>query len=91
VKIIAVCGMGIGTSVLLKMNTEKVLELLGVHAEVQAADMAKAKREGAAADIILTTPELVFQLEHMPGIIVPIEHVFDLTEIRQKLSNVLGQ
>ncbi len=89
-KIIAVCGMGIGTSVLLKMNTEKVLQLLGVDAEVQAADMAKAKREGFEADIILTTPELVFQLENMPGIVVPIEHVFDLTEIRQKLVSVLG-
>ncbi|NDC19385.1 MAG: PTS ascorbate transporter subunit IIB, partial [Microbacteriaceae bacterium] len=29
-KIIAVCGMGIGTSVLLKMNAEKVLDILGV-------------------------------------------------------------
>lgn len=90
-KIIAVCGMGIGTSVLLKMNTEKVLEALEIEAEVQAADMAKAKRDGHSADIILTTPELVFQLESMPGIIVPIEHVFDLIEIRQKLSSALGQ
>ena len=62
-KIIAVCGMGIGTSVLLKMNAEKVLEALGVTAEVQAADISKAKREGHEADIILTTPELVYQLE----------------------------
>ena len=90
-KIIAVCGMGIGTSVLLKMNIEKVLDLLGVKAEVQAADVAKAKRDGHTADIIMTTPELVFQLENMPGQIVPIDHVFDLTEIRQKLSSVLGK
>jgi len=90
-KIIAVCGMGIGTSVLLKMNIEKVLDLLGVKAEVQAADVAKAKRDGHTADIIMTTPELVFQLENMPGQIVPIDHVFDLTEIRQKLSSALGK
>ena len=90
-KIIAVCGMGIGTSVLLKMNIEKVLDLLGVKAEVQAADVAKAKRDGHTADIIMTTPELVFHLENMPGQIVPIDHVFDLTEIRQKLSSVLGK
>jgi len=89
VKIIAVCGMGIGTSVLLKMNAEKVLEALGVTAEVQAADISKAKREGHEADIILTTPELVYQLENMPGKIVPIDHVFDLIEIREKLSAAL--
>jgi PTS system ascorbate-specific IIB component len=35
-KIIAVCGMGIGTSVLLKMNAEKVLRQLGIDATVDA-------------------------------------------------------
>ena len=82
--------MGIGTSVLLKMNAEKVLGILGVHAEVQAADIGKAKLEGPSADIILTTPELVYQLEGMPGKIIAIDHVFDLVEIRQKLSAALS-
>ena len=82
--------MGIGTSVLLKMNAEKVLDLLGVSAEVQAADISKAKVDGPSADIILTTPELVYQLEKMPGKIVAIEHVFDLVEIREKLSAALS-
>jgi len=90
VKIIAVCGMGIGTSVLLKMNAEKVLDILGVSAEVQAADISKAKVDGPSADIILTTPELVYQLEKMPGKIVAIDHVFDLVEIREKLSAALS-
>jgi PTS system ascorbate-specific IIB component len=82
--------MGIGTSVLLKMNAEKVLETLGVSAEVQAADISKAKVDGPSADIILTTPELVYQLEEMPGKIVAIDHVFDLVEIREKLSAALS-
>jgi len=82
--------MGIGTSVLLKMNAEKVLGILGVQAEVQAADIGKAKLEGHLADIILTTPELVYQLEGMPGKIIAIDHVFDLVEIRQKLSAALS-
>jgi PTS system ascorbate-specific IIB component len=82
--------MGIGTSVLLKMNAEKVLDILGVSAEVQAADISRAKVDGPSADIILTTPELVYQLEKMPGKIVAIEHVFDLVEIREKLSAALS-
>lgn len=81
--------MGIGTSVLLKMNAEKVLEAMGIEAEVVAADITKAKRDGIVADIILTTPELVVLLQGMTGKIVPIDHVFDLTEIREKLSAAL--
>ena len=58
-KIIAVCGMGIGTSVLLKINAEKVLKMLGVEATVEAADMSTARKASFDAQIILTTPELV--------------------------------
>ena len=46
-KIVAVCGMGIGTSVLLKMNAEKVLAQLGIEAvggtSQQFADFAQAE------------------------------------------------
>jgi len=88
-KIIAVCGMGIGTSVLLKMNAEKVLTLMGVEATVDAADISSAKAAAANAQIVLTTPELVFKLDGLNAEIIEIDHVFDLTEIRQKLEKAL--
>ena len=50
-KIVAVCGMGIGTSVLLKMNAEKVLAQLGIEATVTAADMSTARQLGFDANI----------------------------------------
>jgi ascorbate PTS system EIIB component len=56
-KIVCVCGMGIGTSVLLKMNVEKVLAQLELEANVEAADM-KTARETKDAQIIMTTPDL---------------------------------
>jgi PTS system ascorbate-specific IIB component len=87
-KIIAVCGMGIGTSVLLKMNAEKVLRQLELEATVEAAslDIARASRD---AQIILTTPDLVGQLQGLPSEIIAIEHFFDLEEITQKLTKAL--
>ena len=87
-KIIAVCGMGIGTSVLLKMNAEKVLRQLELDATVEATsvDIARASRD---AQIILTTPDLVPQLQGLPSEIIAIEHFFDLEEITEKLSKSL--
>jgi PTS system ascorbate-specific IIB component len=84
-KIIAVCGAGIGTSVLLKMNAEKVLRSLDLEATVEAADIdtARASRD---AQILLTTPELVEKLQGLPSEVIAIEHVFDLGEIGEKLS-----
>jgi PTS system ascorbate-specific IIB component len=87
-KIIAVCGAGIGTSVLLKMNAEKVLRVLGLEATVEAAniDTARASRD---AQILLTTPEIVGQLQGLPAEVIAIDHVFDLAEISEKLKKAL--
>jgi PTS system ascorbate-specific IIB component len=87
-KIIAVCGMGIGTSVLLKMNAEKVLRQLGVEATVEAADVETA-RASRDAQILLTTPDLVERLQGLPSEVIAIEHFFDLEEITNKLSGSL--
>lgn len=84
-KIIAVCGMGIGTSVLLKMNAEKVLAQLGIDATVEATDM-KTARESTDAELILTTPDLAQLLTGVKSEIVTIEHFFDLEEIAKKLG-----
>lgn len=84
-KIIAVCGMGIGTSVLLKMNAEKVLAQLGIDATVEATDM-KTARESTDAELILTTPDLAQLLTGLKSEVVTIDHFFDLEEIANKLS-----
>lgn len=87
-KIIAVCGAGIGTSVLLKMNAEKVLRTLGIDAFVDAADIETA-RASRDAQILLTTPEIVDKLQGLPSEVIAINHVFDLTELSEKLSKAL--
>lgn len=87
-KIIAVCGMGIGTSVLLKMNAEKVLSQLDLEATVEATDV-KTAQVSRDAQIILTTPDLVDQLQGLPSEVIAIEHFFDLEEISEKLSQAL--
>lgn len=87
-KIVAVCGMGIGTSVLLKMNAEKVLSQLDIEATVEAADM-KTARETRDAQIILTTPDLAQLITDTPAEVIVIEHFFDLEEITKKLSAAL--
>jgi PTS system ascorbate-specific IIB component len=88
-KLLAVCGMGIGTSVLLKMNAEKVLRLLEIEATVDATDLASAQTR-RDAQVILTTPDLVDKLQGLPAEVIAIEHFFDLEEITEKLSHSLG-
>lgn len=81
--------MGIGTSVLLKLNAEKVLRILDLEANVEAADVATVRKVSFDAQIILTTPDLVDQLQGLPAEIISIERVFDLEELSTKLSKAL--
>ncbi|WP_233199624.1 PTS sugar transporter subunit IIB [Cryobacterium sp. N22] len=88
-KIVAVCGMGIGTSVLLKMNAEKVLAKLGIDADVEAADMGVARGAAQTAEIVLTSEELAEELGDVPAEVIIINNFFDLDEITEKLTEKL--
>lgn len=89
-KIITVCGMGIGTSVLLKMNTEKALISLGVDADVEAADIGTARGAARSANLVLTSADLVEELGEVPAKVVVISNFTSVAEVTQKLSDALG-
>jgi ascorbate PTS system EIIB component len=89
-KIVAICGAGVGTSGILKVNAERVLERLGIDAEVTASDIASIATSAARAQVILTSPELVDKIGKTFADIVVIENYFDLEELERKLDKALG-
>lgn len=88
--IYTVCGAGIGTSVILKSNVDRVLETLGIEAEVKAVSIDEAAKPDSPAQLILTTPEIMGQLAGNHSEIVAIDSIFDLAELQQKLEHSLG-
>jgi PTS system ascorbate-specific IIB component len=86
VKIVAVCGMGIGTSVILKMNAEKALHRLGWHADVEVADIGTARGAAATADVVVTSQELADELGSLRCPVVVIQNFMNVDEIVDKLS-----
>jgi len=87
-KIVAVCGMGIGTSVLLKMNIEKVLRELGKDGDVdvEAADIGTARGAARTADLVLTSAELVSEIGDVSTPVVVVDNFTDVSEIAKKLT-----
>lgn len=88
-RIITVCGMGIGTSIILKMNTEKVLRSLGKEAEVEAADISSARGAARTADIVLISQDLADQLGEVPAKVIVIDNFVSIPEITSKLEGEL--
>jgi PTS system ascorbate-specific IIB component len=91
-RILTVCGMGLGTGLLLRMNTEAALARIGVDdAQVEVADIATAKGMGAGYDMVLTSSELAEQLGPVKGRLITIHNFIDKAEIESKLREALNR
>ncbi len=89
-KIVAICGAGIGASGVLKVNAERVLKRLGIEADVTATDIGSVRRDAADAQVILTSAEFVEAIGRTYADVIVIENYFDTQELTEKLEKSLG-
>jgi PTS system ascorbate-specific IIB component len=90
VKIVTICGAGIGSSGILKVNAERVLKRLDILAEVTAADISTVAWAAEDAQIILTSAEFVEAIGKTYADVIVIENFFDTDELTRKLQASLG-
>lgn len=89
-KIVTICGAGIGSSGILKVNAERVLRKLDIEATVVAADLASVAAVAADAQVILTSSEFVDAIGNTFADVIVIENYFDTAELTNKLEAALG-
>lgn len=89
-KIVTICGAGIGSSGILKVNTERVLARLDIEAEVVAADVASVRAVAEDAQVILTSEEFVGAIGATFADVIVIVNHFDQQELAEKLERALG-
>ncbi|SQC08399.1 PTS system lactose/cellobiose-specific transporter subunit IIB [Clostridium perfringens] len=88
-KIMTVCGFGVGTSLLLKMTVDSILEEEGINGEVEASDMTSAC--GNSADLILTSKEIGKEIEgQVSGKLVYISNFMDKEKVKEKILKAIG-
>jgi len=88
-KILAVCGMGIGTSILLKMQIDKVLKALEIVADVELADISTARGLAVGADLIVTSNELVDRIGEVKAPIIAVANFMDLNALTEGIRSAL--
>ena len=89
-KIVTICGAGIGSSGILKVNAERVLRKLDIEATVVAADIASVATVAADAQVILTSAEFVEAIGKTFADVIVVENYFDTAELTAKLEASLG-
>ncbi len=87
-KIMAVCGFGVGSSMILKMKIDDVLKSNGLKAEVFTADVGTAP--STQCDIIFTSKEIFSQLKAKVSVpVIQINNFMNKTEIEEKGMEII--
>lgn len=79
-----VCGNGLGSSLILKINVDKILKEIGEKAEVEASDVGSAGSSGA--DLIVTTTQFESNLKTVDKKIIYVNNVMDKKELKEQLT-----
>jgi PTS system ascorbate-specific IIB component len=88
-KVFAVCGMGLGTSVILKSRLKEALNAQGVDYNLDITDASAAN--GQDADLIFTSDELAPKIRNKKAKVVIINNFTDRSEIRQKAEQAVAE
>jgi PTS system ascorbate-specific IIB component len=92
IKIVCMCGAGVGSSLLVQMGIQRVLARNGYKETdfmYEQADVQSGKALAAFADILVTTPAFVDSIDKNGPPTVFIKNLFSEAEIEEKLIPVL--
>ncbi|PSU35694.1 PTS sugar transporter subunit IIB [Photobacterium lutimaris] len=90
-KIMVVCGHGLGTSLMMEMSLKSIVKELEVAAAVDHCDLGSAK--GTACDIFIGTKDITEQLvaQGVEGKIVSLDNMVDKNAMKERLSAALKE
>lgn len=89
-KILAVCGFGVGSSMILRMSLEKVFKQMGIDAEVENTDINDAR--GTRCDAIFTSEELLQEIKStVTTPVYAVKKYMDLVEVKSAVEKFIKE
>jgi len=88
-KILTVCGAGVGSSMMLKVFTQQILGKENIEARVDATDIGSIDTSGA--DIIITTSDFANVLRNSKAQIIRIDNLTDKEYLKSQLLETVRQ
>lgn len=85
IRIVTVCGCGLGSSLLAKVSIEKLAREYGLKTSIVAADAGTAK--GHEADIVVAQDHLAPRVGEIPGTpVLAVKSFIDKEELKELLG-----
>ena len=84
-RIVTVCGAGVGSSMMLRVFTQQILKAEGIDAEVEASDIGSVNAD--SYDIVITTSDFADILRSSSAKIIRIDNMMDKAYLKEQLLN----
>jgi PTS system ascorbate-specific IIB component len=93
VRIVAVCGAGLGSSFACQMAIEQAMQALGVNAKVSHTDTSTISAIINDADIVVSGKnyQKLMEKKNLPKPVVFLNRLVDKAEITEKLTPILKE
>ncbi|MBF4459399.1 PTS transporter subunit IIC [Pseudoclavibacter sp. VKM Ac-2867] len=83
-QVLAVCGAGMGTSLMLSTTAKKALDQLGVEANVTYTDLGSARSQ--SPDVVIAQQTYLEEIASIAPVAVQIDHFVNVEHIKERLS-----
>lgn len=91
-KVLAACGNGMGSSMIIKMKIEEVLTGMGIEHEVHHSSVGQAKSEINNFDLVIVASQLAKEFDGSgKAKIVGIQNLLSVDEIKEKVAEALKE
>ena len=90
IKLLAVCGNGMGTSTMMKMKAKKILDSHNIECQAENCSVGKKKSIVNNYDIVIASTHLIGQLKAKESTtLVALKNIMDVKEMEAQMMAVL--
>ncbi|MEO1769443.1 PTS sugar transporter subunit IIB [Candidatus Enterococcus ferrettii] len=88
IKVVTVCGAGVGSSMMMRLFAQQILDAEGIEAEVDASDIGSVDPNNY--DILITTSDFAETLRETSAIIIRIDNMMDKAYLKNQLLKTIN-
>lgn len=89
IKIVTVCGAGVGSSMMMRLFSQQILDEEGIEADVEASDISSVSPD--SYDILITTSDFADTLRESSARIVRIDNMMDKPYLKEQLLEAIKE
>lgn len=92
IKLLAVCGNGMGTSTMMKMKAKKILDGHKIACTAENCSIGQAKTVVNNYDVVIASTHLISQLKARPTTsLIALKNIMDAKEMEARLLEILNK